>query len=129
MYQYNITQGTVIRLSDNKQVAPCQSVDDLDYIEYQNWVANGNEPTIVSDPVIEPNIIPAFDFRDRFTQTELATLLAHAYGGDTISQLLLLKVQTANAGIDLNSQSVKDGVGYLAMVGVITADRIPVVLG
>ena len=34
MYTINIATGTVTRNSDGKQVAPAQSTDDLDYIEY-----------------------------------------------------------------------------------------------
>lgn len=44
MYKLNLKTGEVIRLSDNKVVAPAQSVDDPDYGEYINWINAGNSP-------------------------------------------------------------------------------------
>lgn len=48
MYTIILDQGIVIRDSDGKIVAPCQSADDPDFIEYNQWVESGNQPTILN---------------------------------------------------------------------------------
>lgn len=51
MYTLILDQGTVTRHSDGKVVAPCQSAEDPDFIEYNQWVEAGNQPTIYeTDP-------------------------------------------------------------------------------
>jgi hypothetical protein len=47
MYTIILDEGIVIRNSDDKVVAPCQSVDDLDFIAYNNWVESGNAPIVL----------------------------------------------------------------------------------
>lgn len=47
MYTIILDEGIVIRSSDGKVVAPCQSTDDIDFVEYSNWVESGNEPIIL----------------------------------------------------------------------------------
>jgi hypothetical protein len=47
MYTVSISEGTVTRNSDAKIVAPCQSVDDPDFVEYIEWVNAGGEPIVV----------------------------------------------------------------------------------
>ena len=46
MYTVSLSAGTVTR-HDGKVVAPCQSVDDPDFIAYIVWVEAGGEPLIV----------------------------------------------------------------------------------
>lgn len=46
-YTIILDEGIVIRDSDGAQIAPCQSVDDLDFIAYNAWVEAGGEPTIL----------------------------------------------------------------------------------
>lgn len=41
-----LDRGVVIRNSDRKIVAPCQSADDPDFVEYINWIEAGNQPTV-----------------------------------------------------------------------------------
>jgi hypothetical protein len=50
MYTLNLADGTVTRTSDNKVVAPCQSPEDPDFLEYIDWINSGNDPTIVNIP-------------------------------------------------------------------------------
>ena len=47
MYTLSISEGTVTRESDGKVVAPCQSAEDPDFVEYINWVNAGNQPNVV----------------------------------------------------------------------------------
>lgn len=46
MYTIILDEGLVIRDLDNKVVAPCESVEDVDFVAYIAWVNAGNEPTI-----------------------------------------------------------------------------------
>ena len=57
-YTHNIATGRVIRDSDQYQVAPCQSVNDPDYVAYITWVDAGNAPAVVdiAPPTFEPII-------------------------------------------------------------------------
>lgn len=52
MYTIYTNTGNVKRNSDQKIVAPCQSVDDPDYVEYVTWVAQGNQPTEEFEPEV-----------------------------------------------------------------------------
>lgn len=54
MYTINMSSGVVTRDSDGKVVAPCQSTDDPDYIEYVDWVNAGNQPTGSPEPIPSP---------------------------------------------------------------------------
>ena len=47
MYTIILDEGIVIHNTDGKVVAPCQSIDDPDFIEYQTWIESGNEPVIL----------------------------------------------------------------------------------
>lgn len=50
MYTIILNEGTVIRDSDGKTIAPCESALDPDFVEYINWVNAGNEPIIIDTP-------------------------------------------------------------------------------
>lgn len=49
MYTLNLNEGTAIRDSDGKVVAPCQSDQDPDFRAYIDWVEAGNQPTIIEN--------------------------------------------------------------------------------
>lgn len=44
MYTIDMNSGAVTRDSDGKVVAPCQAVDDPDYVAYVDWINAGNHP-------------------------------------------------------------------------------------
>lgn len=46
-YKYVNNRGLVIRDSDGKVVSPCQSSEDPDFIEFNEWANAGNVPVIV----------------------------------------------------------------------------------
>jgi hypothetical protein len=48
MYTIFLDSGEVMRISDSKIVAPAQDENDLDFIEYKTWIAQGNSPTVGS---------------------------------------------------------------------------------
>ena len=51
MYTIILDQGIVIRDSDGKIVAPAESDQDPDFVEYNNWANAGGQPTIYdTDP-------------------------------------------------------------------------------
>ena len=54
MYTIILDQGIVIRDSDGKVVAPCQSAEDPDFIAYNQWVEAGGQPTVYDT---DPNAI------------------------------------------------------------------------
>lgn len=90
------------------------------------WI-NGDVIVVYTEsdiPVVEMSrIIPAYAFRDRFTDKEMDAILDLAYSGDKVARVLLLKLQTANDGIDLSSQTTLDGLNYLLSKSVITPER------
>lgn len=45
MYAIILDRGAVVRLSDKKVVAPCDSDQDPDFLAYISWVNAGNKPT------------------------------------------------------------------------------------
>lgn len=53
MYSIQIETGEVIRDSDNKVIAPCQSADDPDFVAYIQWVNQGNEPTVLPPIIVD----------------------------------------------------------------------------
>lgn len=50
MYSIILSTGTVIRDSDQKVVAPCQSAEDPDFLAYNAWANAGNNPTELPPP-------------------------------------------------------------------------------
>lgn len=70
MYIMNVTTGMVFRSSDGKHVAPCDNPNDVDYLDYLNWVSLGNTPPIITTNIPEANVITKLAFRNRFSITE-----------------------------------------------------------
>jgi hypothetical protein len=51
MYEITLSTGEVVRVSDGKVVAPCQSPDDADFLAYLYWVqVEGNQPVVIDLP-------------------------------------------------------------------------------
>lgn len=89
------------------------------------WRGYETEAELPPEPVVaEQRVLTAFEFRDRFTAAELGAIVARAYSGDgdVNAQVLLLKVQTAVGGINLDSAEVVEGLSYLVAIGVISAE-------
>lgn len=47
MYTIILNEGIVLRDADQVVVSPADSTDNLDFIAYQTWVSQGNEPLIL----------------------------------------------------------------------------------
>ncbi len=76
MYLIDEKTCRVIRVADGKIVAPAQSIDDADYMEYLNWVSYGNNPIIISSeqPTNPSKKITKLAFTNRFTVQEKVIL-------------------------------------------------------
>ncbi len=92
--------GTIIRNSDGKIIAPCQSDQDQDFIEYHNWINDGNEPDIdYTMSLDETSVINAVQF--------MLDSTAQSHGYDNILSLCTYATSTVakfkaegQAGID-----------------------------
>ncbi len=47
MYSFSPSTGVVTRDSDGAVCSPVQSTEDPLFIEYQQWIDAGNEPTVI----------------------------------------------------------------------------------
>ena len=58
-YTIKTAYGQIIRNSDGKIVAPCQSIEDPDFVAYCQWASvAGNDPILdITIPVTEQNIV------------------------------------------------------------------------
>ena len=50
---YILDNSFVIRSIDNKQVAPCESAEDFDFLTYIIWIEDGNIPENVTTTPVE----------------------------------------------------------------------------
>jgi hypothetical protein len=76
----------------------------------------------------QERIIPVWKFRDRFTTAEIDVILNLVYSGDSVARLLILKLQTASDGIELDSSDVQQGTAYLVNKSVLTQARANAIL-
>lgn len=135
MYKIVLNRGEVLRIADNKVVAPTSDANDPDYLEYVAWINAGNSPEEVYDDTLNDYIIPTNVFRDRFTTIELLDILRAAYNIDNSNNnvanptllLLVFKVQTTTT-INLNSAEVKGGISDLVARGILTQERADQIL-
>lgn len=100
-----------------------QQINEPSYIEYQD---DGNLMVYTGPDIplnFTPRVISVTQFRDRFTSAELSKLLALAYAGDVNTQSLLLQIQTASYGVNLDSVTVSQGLDYITTKLVIVAGR------
>jgi hypothetical protein len=47
MYTYILDEGVMIRDVDEVVVAPCQSNEEPNFVEYVNWIIAGGEPAYI----------------------------------------------------------------------------------
>jgi hypothetical protein len=83
MYQLTETTTSILRLADNAFISA--EPTNIDYQEYLNWVAAGNEPL----PYVPPPVVPPTDW-DGFNQAILSNLEFNAaYGAVMASHPLI----------------------------------------
>lgn len=137
MYILNLATGIVTRISDNKQIAPAQTVDDPDYVAYVVWVGAGNTPTEVNIPVTQSTKITRFAFRSRFTSAEKVALeftmmddpFAPQQQRQISAMLRVFMKDLDNAQfVVLDRPDIIQGVQMLSQLGVLTSERATEIL-
>jgi hypothetical protein len=124
-YKLTSSPSVLLMEDDGSETLIPADETDVNFRKYLEFLGNGGVPLPSDAPILKPvAIVQAYVFRDRFTEGELMAINSLAYSGDSMAQLLLLKVSTATDGIDLASQSVADGLNYLVSVGAIASDRL-----
>lgn len=82
-------------------------------------------------PLVGPRTISPVDFRGRFTAHELEAITLAAWqamgAGDARLQVYLYKLSTTES-VDLDSETVAQGLARLAQVGLLVEDRVPELL-
>jgi len=118
-YTYFPDYGSVIRDSDQKLIAPCQSVDDSDYLDYIAWVREGNTP---APPPENSDISLLKEELVNIIQLKMDTIAA-SRGYDSILSLCSYATSTipqfnreAAAGVVWRDQCWSLGYGILAEV-------------
>lgn len=62
----------------------------------------------------QPRVIRDWEFRNRFTQTQLVGIMRAAMAGDDVAALVWLKLSTASDGVNLDEPETAAGVQYIA---------------
>lgn len=137
---YNIdnSTGTVTNDVDNSQVAPTQDTNDPAYVEYINWIAQGNTPRDVTPSnIVVPRWITKFAFRSRFTAPEKIAIDFASLDDPTSSmaqrqmaaalRVYLKDMETAEF-VDLDRQDIRDSLNSLAAIGILSAARVVEIL-
>lgn len=136
-YTINLSTGIVYRDYDGVQVAPANSEDDPNYVEYIRWITAGNHPKEITVPVSQGRKITKLAFRNRFTTTEKITLELASLDDPTATALerqqkaglrVYLKDLDNATYIDLERQETISGVFALVSLGLLTNDRANAIL-
>lgn len=128
MYTIVLNTGAVLRDSDGKQVAPCQSIDDPDYVAYLAWIEAGNTATTttVEVPEVQSRMITKLAYMNRFQDAELAALYTAA---KTVVQIeVWLEKFKMSEFIDLDDPRTIGGVQALEAAGLLGAGRAAAIL-
>lgn len=137
-YILNLATGIVTRDTDGVQVAPTQSTDDPAYIEYINWISQGQHPVEVSIPPPSSSTrITKFAFRSRFTSTEKIIMDIAALDDPTAPMQnrqyaaalrVYLKDLDAAEFVDLSRSDIQEGLEQLVSLGILQSHRVVSIL-
>lgn len=75
-----------------------------------------------SDIPSSPRATSPYDFRQRFTDAEMDSIISSAFSGNVTVRKLLLKLQTTDV-VDLDNTTVQTGMQYLVDQLIITSQR------
>ena len=125
MYTYYPNRGVVIRDSDGVQVAPAESAENPNFLEYNAWANAGNHPTVGVEPVITSRVVSKLEFRRRFT---LAERVAVDSATDATVNTLRIDLATAEE-INLDDADVVAGLAYLEQLELIAGGRAAEIRG
>lgn len=129
-YTLNLQTGVVTRDSDGKQVAPCQSTDDPDFMRYQAWANDGNLPTVV-DMALRTRRLTKLDFVALLGDDYRAILTIAKQNIDVEMFLRMLDWATPEpdgTSIDLDDVRVSSALNMLEHAGVISPGRAEAIL-
>jgi hypothetical protein len=89
----------------------CQGEEVLAYRnEYLTKIGEGGTLALS----VNQRVIRDWEFRNRFTQSQLIGIMRAAMAGDDVAALVWLKLSTASDGVDLTDMEVSQGVQYIA---------------
>ncbi len=132
MYTIVVNAGVVLRDSDGKQVAPCQSVEDPDFLAYIEWVNAGNAPAVTNLPEPSTRRLSKLAYMNRFTDVELANIFAAAKGSLSVEVWLAkFSATTPDAdgtAIDLDDPRTVAGLQALEAAGLLASGRATQIL-
>lgn len=103
---------------------PGFTIDPADELVTVDGTITGFDVVVLPTTPVAPLIISKNDFMDRFTNTELATMLTSA----NPVVLIVLKRFDATTEIDLHSARVIAAAGALEQLGIIAAGRAAQIL-
>lgn len=123
MYTLHIQAGTVTRDIDGFLVAPAQDVNAPEYLEYMEWVNQGNSPTVLDEPIAEtgPRLLTKLEYMERFTDEELGTIFTVAKQSVAV-EVWLEKFKLASE-INLDDPRILGGLLALESVGILATGR------
>ena len=136
-YKIDKATGIVTSDVDGVQVAPAQSELDPAYLEYINWLAQGNQPVDISYYPPLNRVITKFAFRNRFNTTEKIMIDLASIDDPTGTmqmrqmaatlRVYLKDMETAEF-VDLDRQDIKDSISQLVAIGLVSPDRAEIIL-
>lgn len=136
-YKIDKATGIVTNDVDGSQVAPAQSATDPTYLEYINWLAQGNEPADITVYPEQDHIITKFAFRNRFNTEEKIMIDLASIDDPTAPmqsrqmaaalRVYLKDMETAEY-VDLDRQDIKNSLAQLSALGIISPARVSVIL-
>lgn len=119
MYTLTLSTGIVIRDADGVQIAPCQSADDPDFVEYVQWCEAGNQPTIAAEIAVGSRVITKYAFRQRLTFAEKMGIDTSADAGVIVFRNDFAVAEEVN----LDTEAVVQGLAYLEGIGLLAPGR------
>lgn len=107
-----LESGVVVRNTDGKLVAPCQSVDDVDYQAYVAWVKSGNEPTV--GVYAQPLPVPA-----SVTPRQIRLALTHAGLRSTVEAAVAESDQATKDTWQFSTEILRNNPMLMAMAAML----------
>lgn len=111
--------GYVIRLLDGAWIPPEQG--NADWRDYQDWLAEGNEPQPADPPPPPPPVINGADFLARVTDDEYAAVISAANANPMLGRWL--DILRMRGSIDVSSEATQRAKAYLIAQYVLTQGR------
>lgn len=121
MGQVTIDALVTIETLTAQLAAQTEALAQLDTITAERDALLAQVAALTAPPT--GRILTISQYRNRFTEAEQVAVLQAAYSGNTNCQVLLMKMQTTTDGINLDSESVINGLAYLTSIGILKDGR------